>query len=133
LKNLFTKKIQPWRTLNYLDISFVENISLIPHWLADTKISLVEPVVVGEKRGGLQVVVFDCLHQLGVILYSSLFLTLLWNFIKALIFYTRFVSLWVLNSVEDPDPYPYFLGLLDPDLLVRGADPDPDPSIIKQK
>jgi hypothetical protein len=28
-----------------------------------------------------------------------------------------------------------FLGLLDPDLdpLVRGMDPDPDPSIIKQK
>ncbi len=25
------------------------------------------------------------------------------------------------------------LGLLDPDLLVRGTDPDPDPSIIKQK
>jgi hypothetical protein len=26
-----------------------------------------------------------------------------------------------------------FLGLLDPDPLVRGTDPDPDPSIIKQK
>ncbi len=26
-----------------------------------------------------------------------------------------------------------FLGLLDPDPLVRGMDPDPDPSIIKQK
>ncbi len=26
-----------------------------------------------------------------------------------------------------------FLGLPDPDLLVRGMDPDPDPSIIKQK
>jgi|688.fasta_scaffold1426065_1 hypothetical protein len=26
-----------------------------------------------------------------------------------------------------------FLGLLDPDLLARGMDPDPDPSIIKQK
>ncbi len=26
-----------------------------------------------------------------------------------------------------------FLGLLDPDLLVKGTDPDPDPSIIKQK
>jgi hypothetical protein len=25
-----------------------------------------------------------------------------------------------------------FLGLLDPDPLVRGMDPDPDPSIIKQ-
>jgi hypothetical protein len=26
-----------------------------------------------------------------------------------------------------------FLGLQDPDPLVRGTDPDPDPSIIKQK
>jgi hypothetical protein len=26
-----------------------------------------------------------------------------------------------------------FLGLLDPDPLVRGIDPEPDPSIIKQK
>jgi hypothetical protein len=26
-----------------------------------------------------------------------------------------------------------FLGLLDPDPLVRGTDPDPGPSIIKQK
>jgi hypothetical protein len=26
-----------------------------------------------------------------------------------------------------------FLGLVDPDPLVRGMDPDPDPSIIKQK
>jgi hypothetical protein len=26
-----------------------------------------------------------------------------------------------------------FLGLLDPDLSVRGMDPDPDPSIIKHK
>jgi hypothetical protein len=26
-----------------------------------------------------------------------------------------------------------FLGLPDPDQLVRGIDPDPDPSIIKQK
>jgi hypothetical protein len=26
-----------------------------------------------------------------------------------------------------------FLGLLDPEPLVRGTDPDPDPSIIKQK
>ncbi len=36
----------------------------------------------------------------------------------------------VLSSVTDPDP---FLGLLDPDPLVRGTDTDPDPSIIKQK
>jgi hypothetical protein len=35
-------------------------------------------------------------------------------------------------SVVDPDPDdPYVLGLLDPDPLVRGT--DPDPSIIKQK
>ncbi len=40
-------------------------------------------------------------------------------------------------SVADPDPYGMFSGLLDadPDPLVRGAvpAPDPDPSIIKQK
>ncbi len=43
-------------------------------------------------------------------------------------------------SVVDPDPNPdppihMFLGLLDqdPDTLVRGMDPAPDPSIIKQK
>ncbi len=36
----------------------------------------------------------------------------------------------------DPDPEdPYALGLLnpDPDPLVRGTDPAPDPSLIKQK
>jgi hypothetical protein len=39
-----------------------------------------------------------------------------------------------LTSVADPDPLdPYVLGLLDPDLLVRGMDPDPDPFITKQK
>jgi hypothetical protein len=32
-----------------------------------------------------------------------------------------------LASVAHPDP-----GLLDPDPLIRGIDPDPDPSIIKQ-
>jgi hypothetical protein len=40
------------------------------------------------------------------------------------------------DSNPDPDPpYPYVLGLLDQDLdpLVRGMDPAPDPSIIKQK
>ncbi len=44
-----------------------------------------------------------------------------------------------LASVADPDPSdPHvfgLLGLLDPDLdpLTRGMDPDPDPSITKQK
>jgi hypothetical protein len=39
----------------------------------------------------------------------------------------------ILISVADPDPR--FLGLLDsdPDSLVRGMDPDPDPSSIKKK
>jgi len=33
----------------------------------------------------------------------------------------------VYSSVGDPDPQdPHVLGLLDPDPLVRGADPDPD-------
>jgi len=36
-------------------------------------------------------------------------------------------------SVVDPDLYGTFWGLLDPDPLVRGTDPDSDPSIIKQK
>jgi hypothetical protein len=31
----------------------------------------------------------------------------------------------VCNSVADVDPY--VLGLLDPDQIVRGTDPDPDP------
>jgi hypothetical protein len=48
-------------------------------------------------------------------------------------FFTKTIS-----SVADPDPdpdpkEPYVLGLLDPDPLVRGTDPDPAPSIIKQK
>ncbi len=33
------------------------------------------------------------------------------------------------SVVADPD----VLGLLDPDPLVRDMDPDPDPSIFKQK
>ncbi len=42
------------------------------------------------------------------------------------------------SSPADPDPNPdplepYVLGLLDPDPLVRGTDPDPDFPIIKQK
>jgi hypothetical protein len=38
-----------------------------------------------------------------------------------------------VTSVADPDPM--FLALRDPDPLipVRGLDPDPDPSVIKQK
>jgi hypothetical protein len=40
----------------------------------------------------------------------------------------------VFSSVADPDPSdPFVLGLLDPEPLVRGMDPDPAPSIIKQK
>jgi hypothetical protein len=36
------------------------------------------------------------------------------------------------SSVGDPEPDPIrmFLGLLDPDPLVRGMDPDPDPSLF---
>ncbi len=37
----------------------------------------------------------------------------------------------LITSVTDPDPY--VLGRLDLHPLVRGTDPDPDPSIIKQK
>jgi hypothetical protein len=40
------------------------------------------------------------------------------------------------SSVVDPDPSnPYVLGLLDldPDPLVRGMNPDPDPSIHQGK
>jgi hypothetical protein len=57
------------------------------------------------------------------------------------IWIVRSASLLILSviSVADLDPHPsdpYVigrLGLLDPDPLVRGMDPDPDPSIIKQK
>ncbi len=35
------------------------------------------------------------------------------------------------GSVADAATDPYVLGLLDPDPLVRGMDPDPDPSITK--
>ncbi len=38
---------------------------------------------------------------------------------------------WIFRNVADPDPM--FLGLPDPDLLVRGTEPDPAPSIIEQK
>jgi hypothetical protein len=34
---------------------------------------------------------------------------------------------------DPPDPRGFFLGRLDPDSLGRSMDPDPDPSIIKQK
>ncbi len=39
------------------------------------------------------------------------------------------------DSVEDPDPEPdpqdpHVLGFPDPDLLVRGTEPDPDPSLF---
>jgi hypothetical protein len=38
-------------------------------------------------------------------------------------------------GVADPDPqdpYPMFLGLLNPDPLVQGTDPDLDPSMISK-
>ncbi len=39
----------------------------------------------------------------------------------------------VYTGVADPDPLdPYVLGLLNPDPLVRGMDPDPVHSILKQ-
>jgi hypothetical protein len=45
-------------------------------------------------------------------------------------------KLMCFTQCADPDPY-MFLGLLDPDPLVRGTDPkpapNPDPSIIKPK
>jgi hypothetical protein len=40
----------------------------------------------------------------------------------------------LLTSVADPDPHIFGSpGSGSPDPLVRGMDPDPDPSIIKQK
>jgi hypothetical protein len=47
------------------------------------------------------------------------------------------VPVWLKSSVPGLDPDPpdpkCFLGLLDPDPLVRGMDLDPDPSIITHK
>jgi hypothetical protein len=40
---------------------------------------------------------------------------------------------FLLPSVADPDPYVFGPPGSDPDPLVRGTDPDPAPSIIKQK
>ncbi len=37
------------------------------------------------------------------------------------------------TSVPDPNPDPLDTHVFGPDPLVRGMDPDPDPSIIKQK
>jgi hypothetical protein len=41
------------------------------------------------------------------------------------------------KTIANKDSFQYkirmFLGILDPDPLVRDTDPDPDPSIIKQK
>ncbi len=40
----------------------------------------------------------------------------------------------VPDPIPDPDPPdPHVLGFLDQDPLLRGMDPDPDPSISKQK
>jgi hypothetical protein len=50
-----------------------------------------------------------------------------------------FSNFFPKNSVADPDPELYVLGLQDLDTLVRSTDTDtgpgpaPDPSIIKQK
>jgi hypothetical protein len=47
---------------------------------------------------------------------------------------TDTTTAWYLPVLcPDPNPDPHVLGLPDPDPLVRGMDPDPDPSIIKQK
>jgi hypothetical protein len=53
-------------------------------------------------------------------------------------FSTQRIFLNALTSVADPDPAlsdPYVFGPpgQDPDPIVKGMDPDPDPSIIKQK
>jgi hypothetical protein len=50
-----------------------------------------------------------------------------------LVCYSLFKICYVGTSVadQDPEPDPRFLGLPDPDPLVRGT--DPDPSVIKQK
>jgi hypothetical protein len=49
--------------------------------------------------------------------------------------YSKIISNFLfVFSVANPDPYdPYVFGLPDPDPLIRGTDPDPDLSIIKQK
>jgi hypothetical protein len=40
----------------------------------------------------------------------------------------------LMTDVQDPDPPdPHVFGPPDPNPLVRGMDPDPDPSIIKLK
>ncbi len=46
-------------------------------------------------------------------------------------FFIRTTKVCLIDSIADPGPY--VLGLPDLDPLVKGTDPDPDPSIIKQK
>jgi hypothetical protein len=48
-----------------------------------------------------------------------------------IIYFVNIQYLYEITIVPDP-PNPK-KGLVDPDLLVRGMDPDADPSIIKQK
>ena len=47
---------------------------------------------------------------------------------------TAVLRIWIRIRIRIQIPRIHvFLGLLDPDPLVRGIDPDPDPSITKQK
>jgi hypothetical protein len=43
------------------------------------------------------------------------------------LFFSNFFPVFQIHRIH------IFLGLPDPDPLVRGMDPDPDPSVIKQK
>ncbi len=45
-----------------------------------------------------------------------------------ILYFAVLITSIVFRNVADPDPY--VLSLLDPDPLVRGTDPDQDPSII---
>jgi hypothetical protein len=72
------------------------------------------------SRGSESITLTECKSGSGFMLNNQLFLHL-----------TNKKTQKHFSIVADPDPY--VLGLLDPDPLVRGMDPDPDPSIIKQK
>jgi hypothetical protein len=53
--------------------------------------------------------------------------------LKNLFFISFFVGVLKVSDENIRIRIRMFLGLRDPDPLVRGMDPDPDPSIIKQK